>query len=75
MWIDETGSNANRGSLVQIDAHGANVALARPVRVPDVRAAASGEMGRTFTSRAARAGIAVRNTGPERLGNSEGIED
>jgi len=75
VWIDETGSSANRGSLVQLDAHGAYVALARPVRVPDVRAAAPGVLGSTFTSRAARTGAAVRNTGPKRLGDGDGIED
>ena len=42
----------NRGPLVQVDAHGADVAFARPVRVPDVRAAASGMLG---GARAARA--------------------
>jgi sortase A len=46
MGIDETTPSANRGSLVQVDAHRANVAFARPVRVPDVRAAASGVLGR-----------------------------
>ena len=58
-------------SLVQVDARRANVALTRPVPVPDVRAAASGVLGRSFTGRAARAGIAVRKTGPRRLGNSK----
>ena len=54
---------ANRRPLVQIDAHRANVALTRPVRVPDVRAAASGVLGATFTGRGERDGIAVRRAG------------
>ena len=32
-------------SLVQADAHGPNVALARPLRMPDVRAAPPGLLG------------------------------
>lgn len=54
---------------MQDNAHRANVALARPVRVPDVQAAASGVLGRTFTGRAERAGITVRDAGPKAFGN------
>ena len=34
---------------MQVDALGANVAVARPVRMPDVRAAASSVLGTNFT--------------------------
>jgi hypothetical protein len=68
MEIDETDPSANRGFLVQIDALGANVAFARPVRMPDVRAAASGVLGRTIAGEAACDGIAARDRGPKRLG-------
>ena len=46
---------------MQVDAHSANVAIARPVRVPDVRAATSGVLGATSTGLPARGGLAVRN--------------
>jgi hypothetical protein len=75
MWSDEIDPSANRGSLVQVDAHRANVALARPVRVPDVRSAASSVLGATFTGHAARDAFIMRNAGTRRLGNSKGIED
>ena len=42
---NETDPNTNRQSLVQVDACGSNVALARPVRMPEVRAAAPGLLG------------------------------
>jgi hypothetical protein len=48
---------------VQIDAHRAHVALTRPVRVPDVRAA-SGVLGAAFTSRNSRDGIAAQKARP-----------
>jgi len=48
MEIDETGSKANRETLVQADAHKTNVALARPVRLPYVRPPVSSVLGRTF---------------------------
>jgi hypothetical protein len=60
---------------VQVDARGANVALTRPVRVPDLWAAASGVLGRAFTGHAARDGIAVRSAGPKGFGNGNRIED
>jgi hypothetical protein len=41
---------------VQVDALRAYVALARPLPVPDVRAAASGVLGTTFTA-TPRAGV------------------
>jgi hypothetical protein len=69
MWIDETDPIANREFLVQVDACRANVARTRPVRVPEVRAAASGVLGRTCARSAAREGIALRSAGPKRLGN------
>jgi hypothetical protein len=68
MWIYETSSSAIRESLVQVDAHGANVALARPIRVPDVRAAVSGVLGSAFPGRHAQYGAARRNAGSERPG-------
>src|SRR5581483_4075529 len=37
VWTDEAGPSENRGPLVQVDARGADVACARPVRVPDMR--------------------------------------
>jgi hypothetical protein len=54
MGIDETTPRANRGCLVQGDAHSADVARTRPVRVPDMRAAASGVLGTTSTGPTAR---------------------
>ena len=69
-YIDEAGANANRGSLVQADAHRANVALARPVRVPDVWAAASGVLGRTRTGFASRCGITVPADAQSALGDT-----
>jgi len=56
----ETTPGANRGSLAQFDAHGANVALTRPARAPNLRAAVSGVLGTTFTGRAACDGVAGR---------------
>ena len=67
MWIDETNPSANRGSLVQVDAHRDNVALTRAVRVPDVRAAVSGVLGTSFNGHAERDGIAARDGGRKRL--------
>ena len=61
MWIDETEPRANRRSLVQVDAHSASVALSRPVRVSDVRAAASRVLGTTPAGRAVRDGNVLRN--------------
>jgi hypothetical protein len=48
METNETDPIANCGFLVPIDAPSANVALARPVRVPDVRTAVSRVLGRAF---------------------------
>jgi hypothetical protein len=59
---------------VRVDAWGAHVALAWPVRVPEVREAVPRVLGRSITGRAARTGIAVRNSGPKRPGNGTGIE-
>jgi hypothetical protein len=53
--MDETDPCANRRSLVQCDAHIANVALTRPVRVPDVRATSSRGLGTTSSGRNAHA--------------------
>ena len=54
---------------MQVDAHGANVALARPVRVPDVRTAASGVLGTAFTGEC-RGMVLPRDVhGPKRLGS------
>ena len=41
----EGNPNLNRGTLVQVDAQRYNVALARPLRMPDVRAAPPGLLG------------------------------
>jgi hypothetical protein len=60
--------------VVQMDARRANVALTRPVRVPEVRPAAPGVLGTTTTTPAAHAGIAVRNPG-RRHGCGNRIED
>jgi|ERR1017187_2928867 hypothetical protein len=68
LWIDETDPRSNREFLVQVDARGANVALARPVRVPDVRAAASSVLGTSCAGRAARACSTAWNAGSQRLG-------
>ena len=70
MWIDETDRSANRGSLVQADAHGADVAVARPVPVPPVRAETSSVLGRTVAGCCRRAGIAGQDGLPKRLSNS-----
>lgn len=59
---------------MQVDAHRANVALTRALRVPDVRAAASGVLGGTFAGRAARDRIAGRNACAKHLGNNNSIE-
>jgi len=69
LGIDETTPSANRGSLVQVDAHRANVALTRPVRMPDVRTEVSGVLGRAFAGHTACERTAVRNPGPRRLGS------
>jgi hypothetical protein len=61
MGIDETEPRANRRSLVQVDAHSADVALTRPVRVPDVRAAPSRVLGTTSAGGAVRDGNVLRN--------------
>jgi hypothetical protein len=65
--IDETTSSANCGSLVQVDALGANVALAWPVRVPDVRAAVSSLLGAASNGYVASDGFAARSRGARRL--------
>ena len=60
---------------MRVNALGANVALARPVRVPDVRAAIPGELAISSLSLVASDGIAARNSGARRLRNGSGIED
>lgn len=67
MWTNETGSGANHESLVQVNARGANVAVARPVRVQEMRPAISGMLATTVAGRITRAGIPGRDAGPERL--------
>jgi hypothetical protein len=47
----------------------ADVALARPIPVLDVRSAVSSELGRTSTGYAARAGLTARNAGQKRPSN------
>lgn len=74
MYLD-TDSSPDRGCMVQVDAFSANVALARPLRVPDLRAAAPGMLGGAFAGRAARAGATAPGAGPERLDGGDGIED
>ncbi len=49
---------------MQVDARRANVAVTRPVRVPDVWAAVLGVLGAVFTSRDERDGIAGQKTRP-----------
>ena len=67
--IYEADTIEDRGSLVQVNAYGDDVAITRPLRVPDVRTAASGVLGRAVAVHTARGAIAMRNTGPKRLGN------
>jgi hypothetical protein len=62
---NETDPSPSYGSLVQVDAHGVDVALAWPVPVPDVRAAAQGVLGASLAGRVARAPIAARDPGPQ----------
>jgi len=66
--IDETDPSANRGFLVQIDAHRANVALARSIRMPYLRPA-SGMLGTTLSGHAACEGVAARNESSKRIRN------
>jgi len=68
METNETTPSANRRPLVQADARRANVALAWPLRVPDLRPAVSGVLGRAFTRRTPRAGFAARHECPTRPG-------
>jgi uncharacterized protein YjbJ (UPF0337 family) len=70
----ETGPGASRASVVQMDARGANVALTRPIRVPEMRPAARGGLGTTSASSAAHAGIALRVPG-RRPGGRNPIEN
>jgi hypothetical protein len=58
---------------VQVDAHCANVAFTRPVRVSEVRLAVSGGLGTRDS--AAHAGIPVRSSGTKHIGNGSRIED
>ena len=74
IWIDEAKSISNRGPLVQTDAHRTDVALARPLRVPDMRPAAKGVLGRSLVCLAVREGIAERNECTRRIGKRRGIE-
>ena len=67
--VDETTPSAQRGSLVPVDAHRDNVAVRRPVRVPDVRAAVSGVLGRAFAGRAASHALAARLLTRSRIGH------
>jgi hypothetical protein len=55
--IYESNPNANRGTLVQVDAYRANVALARSVRMPDMRAAPPGLLGTACRVRPGGRGI------------------
>ena len=59
---------------MQVDTHGADVALARPVPVSDVRAAASGVLGTSLPRRVARAAFVGRNASPQRLRDDDRIE-
>lgn len=74
MWIDETDPSSNREPLVQVDARRANVALARPIRMPNVRAAASSVLGTTCAGGAARPGITAWNAGQKRLDDRNRLE-
>jgi two-component system, chemotaxis family, response regulator Rcp1 len=65
VWIDETDSSANRRPLVQVDAHGPDVALAWTLRVLDMRAASSRVFG---TGSAGRATREIRRQSPARAG-------
>ena len=56
---------------MQTDARRADVAGARPVRVPDVRQAVSGLLATTFARHFARAGTAGRNAVSERFGHRD----
>lgn len=51
------------------------MALARPVPVPDVRAAASGVLGTSLTRHVALAAIVPRKISPRRLSDGNSIED
>jgi chemotaxis family two-component system response regulator Rcp1 len=61
--------------MVQRDALGAYVAFTWPIRVPEVRAAASGVLGTAPAGHAANDGSAVRSSGAWRLDHGNGIED
>src|ERR1019366_4967290 len=73
--LDETTSRAVCGSMVQRDALGAYVAFTWPIRVPEVRAAASGVLGTAPAGHAANDGSAARSSGAWGLDHGNGIED
>lgn len=74
VWIDETEPTPYRLSLVQADARYAYVALTRPVRVPDVRAASPGVLGTIAACRRSRWGHLLGRERKKRRGKTMQID-